>query len=71
MNLEKLIKKYLGEWLDSDSRIRMEYYCGRNVDANLQISFYWGANETYSSTEVWCGDLEKGLELIRERLQKK
>jgi hypothetical protein len=68
MNLEELIKKYLGEWLKEGALVRVEYYY--NGPSYWMISFFGGSAEMSYSTSTTCGDIEKGLGVIRERLQK-
>ena len=71
MNLEELIKKYLGEWLDIGSHVRIEYYPAMPSYGSWTISFFNTNAEMTYSTSVSCGDIEKGLATIRERLEKR
>ena len=71
MNLKKLIEKHLGEYLDDNSKVRVEYYYRYAPDTQYIVSFYSASNEMTYSTDTFCGEIEKGLEIIRNRLQKR
>lgn len=70
MNLEEMIKKYLGEWLNATSNVRIDLYWGAAKESKWLVSFFNTENDLGYTTQAICSDVEKGLETIKERLQK-
>lgn len=67
--IQELIKKYLEEWMEKQCSVRVEFNYWR-TEEQIEITYSYGSQDESRSLVVRCDDLEKGLSVLRERLQK-